>query len=261
MRRLTTAVVLLALASAPAGSARAAPRRLAVAAAASVKPALDRIASAFEAAHPGTEIRVTAGASGAFHAQIRGGAPFDVFFSADREYPAALVAAGLGGPEVVYAIGSLVVWTPPGSPIDLAGEGLAALSRPGVGRIAIANPAVAPYGRAALAALEASGVLARVKDRLVLGQSVAQAARFAQSGAADAAVLPRALALAPALAGGSVLDVPQGTHPPLEHSALVLKGARDPALAREFLAFVTGAVGRDLLARAGYAAPAGGGDR
>jgi molybdate transport system substrate-binding protein len=231
MRRLTTAVVLLALASAPAGSARAAPRRLAVAAAASVKPALDRIASAFEAAHPGTEIRVTAGASGAFHAQIRGGAPFDVFFSADREYPAALVAAGLGGPEVVYAIGSLVVWTPPGSPID------------------------------ALAALEASGVLARVKDRLVLGQSVAQAARFAQSGAADAAVLPRALALAPALAGGSVLDVPLGTHPPLEHSALVLKGARDPALAREFLAFVRGAVGRDLLARAGYAAPAGGGDR
>jgi molybdate transport system substrate-binding protein len=246
---------LLAAGSAAAAGAGGRPGRIAVAVAASARPALDRRARAFEASRPGTEVVVTSGASGALFAQIRQGAPFDVFFSADRDYATKLVEAGLGGPEVVYAIGTLVVWTRRGSGVDLANGGVRALAAPTVRRIAIANPAVAPYGRAALAALDAAGILPAIEDRLVLGESVAQAAQFAESGAADAALVPASLALTPALAGGDVHPVPSGSHPPLEQSALVLAGARDPALARAFLAFVTGPAGRAILLRAGYALP------
>jgi molybdate transport system substrate-binding protein len=255
MRRLL-ATVLAAASATGAGAAAAAvrpPGRLAVAVAASAKPALEELARAFEAERPGTEVAVTAGASGAFFAQIQGGAPFDLFFSADREYPRKLIDAGLAGSEVVYAVGALVVWTPAASALDVAGQGLRALAGPEAKRIAIANPAVAPYGRAAIAALEAAGILGSVKDRLVLGQSVAQAAQFAASGAADAAIIPRALVLSPALASGNVHPVPPGSYPPQEQSAVVLKGARDPALAEAFLAYVTGPRGRAVLGRHGYA--------
>jgi molybdate transport system substrate-binding protein len=248
------AAALLAGLAAPL-PAVAAARTLSIAAAANLKPAMDELERSFEAANPGVDVAVTAGASGAFFAQVRNGAPFDLLFSADREYPAKLVGEGLGGGEVVYAVGRLVVWTPGGSPIDVARRGLRALADPAVRRIAVANPAIAPYGRAAMAALEAAGVLEDVRERLVLGQSVAQAAQFAASGAADAALLPASLALAPALAGGRVHPVPPGTYPRLEQSAVVLSRARDPSLAREFLAFVTGPAGRELLARAGYDLP------
>lgn len=248
---------LLALAlalSVPPGT-DASARRLSVAAAANLKPAMDELARAFEAERPGAEVAVTAGASGAFFAQIRSGAPFDLFFSADRDYPRKLVEAGLGGPEVVYAIGKLVVWTPRGSPLDLARRGLGALADPAAKRIAVANPATAPYGRAALAALQAEGLLPALEGRLVFGQSVAQAAQFAASGAADAAVLPLSLTLAPALAGGSAFPLPARSHPPQEQSAVILVGARDRPLAEAFLAFVTSPSGRAILLRSGYALP------
>ncbi len=204
----------------------------------------------------GVAVAVTAGASGAFFAQLRSGAPFDVFFSADRDYPRRLVEAGLApGGEVVYAIGLLAVWTPAGSPLDLAGRGLAALADPAARRIAIANPALAPYGRAAEAALRSSGVYEAVKDRLVLGESVGQAAQFARSGAADAALLPLSLARGPELSGGRAWTVPAAAHPPIAQSAVVLRDAREPALAAAFLRFATGPGGRAVLARHGYALP------
>jgi molybdate transport system substrate-binding protein len=254
LRAVLAAAAVTAAALAP--PARAAPeRRLSVAAAANLKPAMEELAAAFEAATPRVGVTITAGASGAFFAQIRSGAPFDLFFSADRDYPRKLVAEGLGGPEVVYAIGKLVVWTPPGSRAGAGGAGLRALADPAVKRIAIANPAIAPYGRAAVAALEAAGIHAAVKDRLVFGQSVAQAAQFAASGAADAALIPLSLALTPALAGGETSPVPPGSHPLLEQSALVLAGAAERPLAEAFLAFVTGPAGRAILLRSGYDVP------
>jgi molybdate transport system substrate-binding protein len=254
MLRAVLAAALIVAALAP--QARGAPERpLSVAAAANLKPAMEALASAFEAANPGARVTITAGASGAFFAQVRNGAPFDLFFSADRDYPQKLVAEGLGGPEVVYAIGKLVVWTPPGSRAEVGRAGLRALAGPAVKRIAIANPALAPYGRAAAAALEAAGIYAAVKDRLVFGQSVAQAAQFAASGAADAALVPLSLALTPALAGGETFPVPPGSHPRLEQSALVLAGAAERPLAQAFLAFVTGPAGRAILLRSGYDVP------
>ena len=261
--------VLLLLAAAaparpaPAGRGSAGPSRpgavtpLAVAAAANLEPVLPELEAGFEAAHPGVDVRITVGASGSFFAQIRNGAPFDVFLSADAEYPRKLVEAGLGRKEdvAVYATGELVVWAPASSTLDLERRGLAALADPALRKLAVANPALAPYGRAAEAALRAAGVLAAVKGRLVLGESVAQAAQFAQSGAADAALVPRSLTFAPALRDGKILPVPEGSHPPLPQAALPLAGAREPGLARAFVAFVAGPQGRAVLGRWGYGPP------
>jgi molybdate transport system substrate-binding protein len=250
------AVAAVALAATPA-RAGAPARTVAVAAAANLKAAAGELAAAFEAEHPGVRVAVTTGASGSFFAQLRNGAPFDVFLSADREYPRKLVDAGLAaaGGEVVYAIGKLAVWAPSGSRLALDRSGLAALADPALRKLAIANPAVAPYGRAAVAALRAAGIHDAVKDRLVLGENASQAAQFAHSGAADAAIIPLSLTLSPELAGGRVLVIPPATYPPQEQSAVVLAAAREPALAAAFLAFVTRARGRAILERHGYGLP------
>lgn len=252
----TLAAGLAAGAPPPGAPGKRGAGTLAIAVAANAKPVVDEMARAFEAAHPGVRIEVTSGASGTFFAQVQSGAPFDLFFSADRAYPRRLVAAGLAvGSDVVYAVGRLAVWTPAGSPLDVAGRGLAALAAPDARRIAIANPSLAPYGRAAEAALRSARVWDAVEHRLVLGESVAQAAQFARTGAADAALLPLSLASGPGLAGGNVWIVPDGDHPPIAQSAVVLRGARDPALAQAFLRFATGPAGRALLARQGYGLP------
>jgi molybdate transport system substrate-binding protein len=239
-------------------AARAAPSRtLTIAAAASLKPALDVLERRFEAANPGVDVRVSLGASGGFVAQLRNGAPFDLFLSADREYPAAVIAAGLAGPsdEVVYAVGRLALWTPPGSPLASGDRGLAAVAGPHLGKLAIANPAVAPYGRAAEAALRSAGVLDAVRDRLVLGQNAAQAAQFAQTGAADAALVPLSLTLLPELRGGRAVELPAGSYPRLEQSGVVLAAARAPDLARAFLSLLVAGEGRALLEQLGYGLP------
>jgi molybdate transport system substrate-binding protein len=251
---------LLSLALLLALPARAEPprRTLTVAAAANLKTAAEELKKGFEAGQPGVEVTLTLGASGIFFSQIQNGAPFDLFLSADRDYPAKVVAAGLAAAadERVYAFGTLVAWLPPGSALDLEKRGLAALADPAVKRIAIANPAVAPFGRATEAAFKAAGVLEAVKEKLVLGTSAGQAAQFATSGAADVAFLPLSLTFGKQLATGKVYAVPAALYAPIEQSGIVLAGAKEPALARAFLAFVTGDKGRAILARYGYGLPA-----
>jgi molybdate transport system substrate-binding protein len=132
---------------------------------------------------------------------------------------------------------------------------LKALAGAEVRRIAIANPAVAPFGRATVAAFEAAGVAGAVKEKLVLGTSAAQAAQFATTGAADVAFLPLSLTFGKELSGGKVYAVPEALYPRIEQSGLVLAGAREPALARAFLAFVTGGQGRAILKKYGYGLP------
>jgi molybdate transport system substrate-binding protein len=249
----------LALAFLLAGPAPAEPPRktVTVAAAANLKVAAEELKRAFEAEQPGVDVALAYGASGTFFSQIQNGAPFDLFLSADREYPAKVVAAKLGAAadERTYAFGKLVAWLPPGSTLDLEKRGLVALADAGVKRIAIANPAVAPFGRATLAALEAAGVLAAVKEKLVLGTSVAQAAQFATTGAAEVAFLPCSLTYAGALSEGRVVAVSEALYPRIEQSGIVLAGAREPALARAFLAFMTGEKGRAILSKYGYGLP------
>ncbi|MEI6226055.1 MAG: molybdate ABC transporter substrate-binding protein [Deltaproteobacteria bacterium] len=255
--RVAALLPLLASILLPGVGRAAEPRSLAVAVAANLKPAFEEIAARFQATHPGVEVRATYGASGIFFAQIANGAPFDLFLSADAEFPARVFAQGLAdGKAFTYAIGKLVVWVPKDSRVDLQGKGLQALAEPSIERIAIANPEVAPYGRAARTALERAGLLPALQPRIVTGQSVAQAAQFAESGSAQAAFLPLSLTLVPPLsAAGRTWAVPATAHEPIEQAGVVLRGARQPALARELAAFLVGESAREVLARHGYDLP------
>jgi molybdate transport system substrate-binding protein len=252
-RRGVLALALLLSAPALAGE----PKTVAVAAAANLKTAAEALKKGFEAVHPGVEVTLTFGASGTFFSQIQNGAPFDLFLSADRDYPAKVIAAGLGAAadERVYAFGKLVAWLPPGSTVGLEKKGLQALAGPGVKKIAIANPAVAPFGRATEAAFKAAGVHEAVKAKLVFGTSVGQTAQFATTGAADVAFLPYSLTFGKELSAGRVVLVAESLYPKIEQSGIVLSAAKEPALARAFLAFITGEKGRAILAKYGYGLP------
>lgn len=216
--------------------AGAAAQSLTVAAASDLQSALPAIASQFEK-DTGHEVAITFGSSGNFFAQIRNGAPFDVFLSADFEYPARLESAGLAerGSLVEYAHGRIVLWTRRDSGIDVA-QGLQILADSRVRRIAIANPEHAPYGRAAIAAMQAAHVYDRVRNKLVLGENISQAAQFAQSGSADAGVIALSLALSPMLkSSGVYAEVPESLHPPIRQAAVVVASSRQKARAREFI--------------------------
>ena len=253
MRLLACSIIL----AAARGSAAEPRRPIAVAVAANLKPAFEEIAARFEATRPGVAVRATYGSSGNFLAQIVNGAPFDLFLSADGAYPAQVVERGLAdGEAFTYARGRLAAWVPNGSKLDLEAKGLAALLDPSVRKVAIANPKVAPYGRAAVTALERAGVHERLADRLVIGENVAQAAQFAESGNAQAALVPLSLARSPPLAtAGRAWVVPASAHDPIAQAGVVLRGARDPSLALDLAAFVAGPAAREILARYGYDPP------
>ena len=170
-----------------------------VAAASDLTYAMNEIAANFEKA-TGCTVRLSLGSSGNFLTQIENGAPFDVFFSADIAYPKKLEAEGLAAPgsTYLYAIGKIVLWTRKDSRVDV-GKGFAALRDPAVQKIAIANPAHAPYGRAAEEALRKAGVYDAVKDRLVLGENISQTAEFVESGNADAGIIALSLVLSPTM--------------------------------------------------------------
>lgn len=252
-------VILLAAALAvPAAALPAAHRSVAVAVAANMKPAFEEIAARFEARRAGVAVKATYGASGNFLAQIANGAPFDLFLSADAELPARVVEKGLAeGKAFTYARGRLVVWVPGSSTLDLDGKGLAALADPSVRKIAIANPELAPYGRAARTALERAGLYQVLRDRIVTGQNVSQTAQFVQSGNAQAGFIPLSLARTPPLSDqGRAWPVPPSSHEPIEQAGVVLKGGREAALGRELGAFIGGDEAREVLQRYGYDLPA-----
>ena len=149
----------------------------------------------------GHDVALTFGSSGNLTTQIRNGAPFDVFFSADEEYPKQLIAEGLADPNDLYryAVGRLVLWVPNDSPLDLEKLGMRALLDTTIKKIAIANPQHAPYGRAAEAALRHDGIYDQIAAELVLGENVSQAAQFVESGNAQAGLIALSHALAPAM--------------------------------------------------------------
>ena len=228
-----------------------------LAAAADLQFAMSDLAAQFEK-QTGTTVDVTYGSSGNFFAQIVNGAPFDLFFSADMNYPRKLQAAGLAEPGTLceYAIGQIVIWTLPDAKTDVAQQGWKALLDGSVQRVALANPEHAPYGRAAVAALRTAGIYEQLLPKLVYGENVAQAAQFVQSGNAQAGLLPLSLALSPAMNGGKWWDVPANTYPAIEQGAVVLKRAKNKAAAQRFLHFVQSEAGRRTLGRRGFALPA-----
>jgi molybdate transport system substrate-binding protein len=217
----------------------AAPQGLTVAAASDLQSALPAIAARFEK-DSGQKVTFTFGSSGNFFTQIQNGAPFDVFLSADIDYPKRLEGSGHAerGSLYEYATGRLVLWTRNDSRIDVR-RGLIVLSDARVRRIAIANPEHAPYGRAAVAALRHEGLYERVQGKFVLGENISQAAQFAQTGAADAGLLALALALSPTLkSSGNYVDVPESWYPPIQQAAVVLASSRQKPLARQFIDYL-----------------------
>jgi molybdate transport system substrate-binding protein len=231
--------------------------KITVAAASDLKFALEDIAAQFEA-QTGHKVSATYGSSGNFFAQIQNGAPFDLFFSADIDYPRKLEAAGLAEPKTLYnyAVGQIVIWVPVASPVDLPKRGWNALLDPAVQKIAIANPQHAPYGRAAVAALKSAGIYEKVEAKLVYGENISQAAQFVESGNAQAGILALSLASSPALKDkGTVWLIPANTHPPIEQGAVVLKASAKKEAARAFLEFVKSAAGRSILEKYGFAVP------
>lgn len=249
---------LLTAAGCRAPAERAPTRgRVRVAAAADLNVALGELIARFSASH-NIDVSVSYGSSGTFYAQLLNHAPFDMFLSADADYPRQLGVRGLivDGSAFTYAIGRLVLWTRASSGLDVAGMGLKTLTAARVAHVAIANPNHAPYGRAAVAALQASGGYEQVRSKLVFGENVAQALQFVQSGAADAGVVALSLALAPNLKDeGRWVEIPVSTYPRIEQGGAILTWAADVDAARALRTFVLGADGRAILKQNGFFLP------
>jgi molybdate transport system substrate-binding protein len=251
-------LVILAVRRSGSGPGTSSPRTLTVAAAADLRFALEELVSRFEDLHPDIEVNVAYGSSGDFFAKLSSRAPFDVFLSADVIYPQRLAQEGLtlAGSEFRYAAGRIVIWVPRSSSLEVEKLGIKALLDPSVRKIAIPNPHHAPYGKAAEAAMKSLGIYEAVKDRLVLGENVAQTVQFVQSGAADVGIIARSLALAPSLQeGGRCGEIPLDAYPRIEQAGVILKWARDPGAAWRLKEFVTGPRGQEILRRYGFLPP------
>src|ERR1700741_786758 len=233
------------------------PSVLTIAAAADLKFALDDLVKEFEEKYPATKVNLTYGSSGNFFAQFQNGAPFDLFFSADIEYPRKLAEKGLGADDVfLYAIGRIVVWVPKDSPVAVDKLGITALMEPSIRKIAVANPEHAPYGRAAVAAMKALNVYDQVVSRLVYGENIAQTAQFVQSGAADVGIIALSLAVAPQMRdAGRFWQVPLDAYPRIEQGGIILKSLKNLETARAFRDFVLGDHGREVLKLYGFSVP------
>jgi len=252
MRRLVCRLPWILILAALPGSASA--QDLRVAAASDLQAALPAIAAQFER-DTGRHVALTFGSSGNFSTQIEHGAPFDVFMSADLEYPKRLEQAGLAEPgsRYEYATGRLVLWTRNDSGVDV-NRGLAVLSDARVRRIAIANPAHAPYGRAAVAAIRHEQLYDLVQSKFVLGENISQAAQFAQSGNAQVGLIALAIALGPTMKeSGTYLEVPADLYPPIEQAAVVITASKQKALASRFVESLKQPASKAMLQSFGFA--------
>ena len=240
-------------------STLAVAQELTVAAAADLSSALPEIAAQYKT-QSGVDVRLSFGSSGNLTTEIQNGAPFDIFFSADEDYPKQLIEKGLAEKESSYryAVGSLVLWVPNSVHLNPDALGIATLAATAVSKIAIANPQHAPYGRAAEAAIRHFGIYQQVKPKLVLGENVSQAAQFLESGNAQAGLIPLSHALSPAMNGkGQYWIVPANTYPPLNQAVVVLTRSKQKEAARKFLAFLRTPEATSLLRRYGFTLPTG----
>ncbi len=208
-------------------------------------------------AQTGNTLKLSYGSSGNFFSQISNGAPFDLYFSADIEYPRKLEAAGLTEPGSTYqyAVGRIVLWVPNASKLDLK-RGLTALLDSDVRKIAIANPRHAPYGRAAVAAMKHDAVYDQLEHKFVLGEDISQTAQFVQSGNADAGIVALSLALAPPMVSkGRYVEIPSADYPPIIQACVVLKSSHHKAAAVQFVNFLKEAMIVAVMARYGFSLP------
>ncbi len=239
------------------GASPVAVKEPTIAAAADLNAALPEVAALFERA-TGKRVKLTFGSSGNFAQQIQNGAPFEVFLSADEGYIQKLAAAGkTEGDGALYATGRIGLFLPKGSSIKGDGElrDLAVAVKDGrLLKFAIANPEHAPYGRAAMEALQHAGLWEAIQPKLVMGENVAQATQFATSGSAQGGIIPLSLALTQQVKdAGTFLLIPADWHKPLRQRAVVLKGAGDTG--RAFYDFLQTPPARAVLKRYGFVLP------
>jgi len=254
MKRI--ALLLLVLAAIPGWALG--DEEIAVAAAADLNPAVKELAVRYQQ-RSGTKASISFGASGTFYSQIQSGAPYDVFFSADAEYPTKLAEAGLIEKSSLrtYAVGHLVLWVPNTVNLDLSQLKMDVLVQSAVRKVAIANPDHAPYGRAAVAALQHFGLKGVVGEKLVFGENVSQAAQFVQSGNAQAGLIPMSLAMSPAMkASGRYWELPADSYPQIQQAVGVLSASKHKQAAQAFVDFVTSPEGAAVLRQYGFALPA-----
>lgn len=198
-------------------------------------------------------IEISSGSTGKIYAQILNGAPYDVFLAADQERPQLLEASGAGirGSRITYATGRLVVWSTDATIIlaDLAET----LTQQRVKHIAIANPALAPYGDASRDVLQSLGIWNALEAKLVMGENVAQAYALVATGNAEAGLVARAYMVQPgARHTGKFLVVPAHLHNPIRQDAILLQRAADNLAARAFLAYLQSAAARSIIVNSGY---------
>lgn len=229
---------------------------LTIAAAADLIYCLEELNVAFQKAYPAAALKVSTGSSGNFFAQIQNGAPFDVFLSADMKYPHELVKAGLADSSslTLYAIGRIVLWSRRAD-LDVT-RGLEILRDEKIVKVAIANPAHAPYGRAAQAALEHFQLWQAIQPKLVLGENIAQTAQFVQTGNVDAGIVALALVMSPKLKNaGTYYVIPETSFPRLEQAAVLTKqGIKNP-VANRYLEFLRSEPARAIFNRYGFRLP------
>lgn len=224
-----------------------------VAAASDLSFVFREIAARFER-ETGNTVKLSFGSSGNFYSQIQNGAPYDVFFSADVEYPKKLEASGLVEPGTLYpyASGKLVLWAPNDSSIDVH-QGLKCVLDPQVHKIAIANPAHAPYGRAAEMALKNEGYYDKIAGKLVLGENISQTAHFVETGNAEVGLIALSLALAPEMKGrGRYYLVPAQLYSPITQATVILKSSSKKQTGRRFVEFIKSPEISALLKQYGF---------
>lgn len=234
-----------------------AEEKILIAAAANLNPAMDDLCKGFEKRYPNIDAEVSYGSSGNFFAQIKQGAPFDVFFSADTTYPARLEEEGLAvkGESKIYAFGSIVLWIPKKSALNPR-KGLHLVLDPKVKKLAIANQRLAPYGMAAEEALRHYGLWDKVQDKLVFGENISQTAQFVQSGAADVGIIALSQAISPKLENdGDYWVVPAESYNKLGQAYAILQKGKDKPGIGKFLQFVQGKKGRKVFSKYGYLLP------
>jgi molybdate transport system substrate-binding protein len=228
-------------------------QEITVAAAADLQFAMQDVAARFQK-ETGKTIKPIYGSSGNFFQQIQNGAPFDLFFSANLDYPKQLDAVGLiePGSFYQYARGKIVIWVRNESKLDLS-SGMKALLDPSVKKIAVANPQHAPYGQAAVAAMQDQNIYDKVKDKFVLGENISQTATFVVSGSADVGIVALSLALSPSMKDkGRYVEVPADEYPPIEQACVILKTSKNKEAARQFLSFIKTASIGDVLRSYGF---------
>jgi molybdate transport system substrate-binding protein len=238
------------------GSGFCAAEGITVAAAADLQFVMQDVAARFQK-ETGNSVKLIYGSSGNFFQQIQNGAPFDIFFSANLDFPKKLEAAGLTEPGTFYqyATGKIVIWVPNDSKLDVT-SGLQSLLNPAIRKIAIANPQHAPYGQAAVAAMKKQNVYDKVADKFVLGENISQTASFVVSGSADVGIVALSLALSPNMKNnGRYAEIPSADYPPIEQACVILKSSQQKGIAGTFLNFIKTPAVTELFRTYGFALP------